>query len=472
MTASPVSRILLVEDNRPLAHTYEEYLKGAGYDVTIVGTGAAAQQALRQGGFAAAVLDVELPDMTGIDILRFIRRESLKLPAIVITAHGSINIAVEAMREGAFDFIVKPFPAARLRVTLQNALQHQELAQEVQQLRGALLPGRYYDFIGESPVMQAVYRTIDAVAASKASVFITGESGTGKELAAQALHKTSPRRGGAFVALNCGAIPANLLESQIFGHVKGAFTGAVADHAGAGKTADGGTLFLDEVGELPLELQVKLLRFLQTGEVQAVGSSKTVKVDTRIIAATNRDPLAEVKAGRFREDLYYRLHVVPLELPPLRDREDDVLLLAQHFLHKFAAEDGKRFTTLAPDVAGHFRRYAWPGNVRQLENLMRNIVVLHDGDTVTSAMIPEPLQTEMVQAGGAGSQDTAAPTLPAATPPVHGAVIPLWQVEKTAILAALTATGQDVPRAAALLEVSPSTLYRKLQSWKNASTSA
>ena len=472
MTPTSTSRILLVEDNQPLAHTYEEYLKGAGYDVTIAGTGAAAQQALRVGGFVAAVLDVELPDMTGIDILRFIRNESLKLPAVVITAHGSINVAVEAMREGAFDFIVKPFPAARLRVTLQNALQHQELTQEVQQLRGALLPGCYYDFIGESPVMQAVYRTIDAVAASKASVFITGESGTGKELAAQALHKASPRRGGAFVPLNCGAIPENLLESQIFGHVKGAFTGAVADHAGAGKAADGGTLFLDEVGELPLELQVKLLRFLQTGEVQAVGSSKVVKVDTRIVAATNRDPLAEVKAGRFREDLYYRLHVVPLEMPPLREREDDVLLLARHFLQKFTTEDAKHFIALAPATVALFRRYSWPGNVRQLENLMRSTVVLHDGETVLPEMLPETLRAEMERAEGVTHGETPVSGPFVATLPVDVPVFPLWQVEKTAILAALVATGQDVPRAAALLEVSPSTLYRKLQSWKNASTSA
>lgn len=472
MPSVPTPHILLVEDNQPLAHTYEEYLKGAGYAVMIVGTGGAAQRALSQGGFAAAVLDVELPDMTGIDILRFIRREDLKLPAIVITAHGSINIAVEAMREGAFDFIVKPFPAARLRVTLQNALQHQKLTQEVQQLRGALQLTCYYDFIGESPVMQAVYRTIDAVAASKASVFISGESGTGKELAAQALHKASPRRGSAFVALNCGAIPDNLLESQIFGHVKGAFTGAVSDHPGAGKAADGGTLFLDEVGELPLELQVKLLRFLQTGEMQAVGGSKAVKVDTRIVAATNRDPLAEVKAGRFREDLYYRLHVVPLEMPPLREREDDVLLLAQHFLQKFAVEDGKHFATLAPATASLFRRYAWPGNVRQLENLMRNIVVLHDGEAVLPEMIPEPLRAEMIQAESVKGTDTSLQTKPATTPSVSATVVPLWLVEKTAILAALEATSQDVPRAAALLEVSPSTLYRKLQSWKNASTSA
>jgi len=454
--------ILLVEDNLPLAHTYEEYLKTADYRVTLVETGAAAMDALRAGGYAAAILDVQLPDMSGLDVLRWIKGEQPDLPAIIITAHGSINVAVEAMREAAFDFIVKPFPAARLRVTLKNALEHCKLTQEVKHLRGALSPDSFYDFIGQSAVMQAVYRTIDAVAASKASVFITGESGTGKELAASAIHKASPRRSHAFIALNCGAIPRDLLESHIFGHLKGAFTGAVSDQIGAGKAADGGTLFLDEIGEMPMELQVKMLRFIQTGEVQQVGSTKTEKVDVRIVAATNRDPLAEVKAGRFREDLYYRLHVVPLELPPLRERDDDVLLLARYFLQKFSREESKHFTDLAPTTTAMFRHYAWPGNVRQLENMIRNIVVLQDGSEVLPSMLPDMLRSEI----------NLAELTPAQSPPARLAtnntspIIPLWQVEKAAIMAALAATHQDVSRAAALLEVSPSTLYRKLQGWK------
>lgn len=460
--------ILLVEDNLPLAQTYTEYLKSENATVHHVETGAAALQSLATGSFAAAIFDVQLPDMSGLDILRQSRRLYPDMPVIVITAHGSINVAVEAMREGAFDFIVKPFPAARLRVTLKNALEHRALTREVQQLREVVAPASFYDFIGASTAMQAVYRTIDAVAASKASVFITGESGTGKELAAQAIHKAGPRRAAAFVALNCGAIPRELLESHIFGHIKGSFTGAVSDKIGAGKAADGGTLFLDEIGEMPLELQVKLLRFLQTGEVQQVGSNKTEQVDVRIVAATNRDPLAEVKAGRFREDLYYRLHVVPLALPPLRDREDDVLLLAQHFLQKFAREEKKHFSSLAPAAAALFRGYGWPGNVRQLENLVRNIVLLHDGTTVTPEMIPETVRAEM------GSVPSVAlPTLPNAPSGNAeigaGTIQPLWQVEKNAILTALAATNQDVARAAALLEVSPSTLYRKLQSWKASS---
>lgn len=455
--------ILLVEDNLPLAHTYEEYLKGVDYHVTLVSTGAEAQTALRTTAFDAAILDVQLPDMSGIDILRWIKQEQPDLPSVIITAHGSINVAVEAMREGAFDFIVKPFPAARLRVTLKNALDHRELTQEVKQLRGVLSPDSFYDFIGQSTEMQTIYRTIEAVSASKASIFITGESGTGKELAASALHKASPRHAKPFIALNCGAIPHDLLESHIFGHVKGAFTGAVNDHIGAGKAADGGTLFLDEIGEMPLDLQVKLLRFLQTSEIQPVGNTKTEKVDVRIIAATNRDPLSEVKAGRFREDLYYRLHVVPLAMPPLRDRENDVILLARHFLHKFATEEHKEFQDLAHETMELFRGYSWPGNVRQLENLMRNIVVLQDGLLVHPTMIPEAVRAEM---GTVTPQPDFAPTTTVLSPVTAGTVSPLWQIEKAAIMAALEATGKDVPRAAALLEVSPSTLYRKLQSWK------
>ncbi|MGB4102386.1 MAG: sigma-54 dependent transcriptional regulator [Alphaproteobacteria bacterium] len=456
MPAAP-PHILLVEDSLPLARTYEEYLKSDGHHVTVATLGATALDLLKQQDFAAAVFDVQLPDMTGIDILRWVHREKPGLPVLVVTAHGSVNVAVAAMREGAFDFIVKPFSATRLQVTVKNALEQFTLKQEVRQLRRVLDQDSYYDFIGQSQVMQAVYRTIDAVAASKASVFITGESGTGKELAAQAIHKASPRRNQPFIALNCGAIPHELLESHIFGHIKGSFTGAISDQIGAGKAADGGTLFLDEICEMPLELQVKMLRFIQTGAVQQVGSTKTEKVDVRLVAATNRDPLAAVKSGKFREDLYYRLHVVPLDMPPLREREDDILRLAHHFLHKSSGEEGKTFNDFSAEVAAEFRRYNWPGNVRQLENLIRNIVVLHDSAEVTLAMLPDLLKAE-----------TPAP------PPTHAVtataapatILPLWQVEKNAIMAALAANNQDVPRAAALLEVSPSTLYRKLQSWK------
>jgi two-component system repressor protein LuxO len=255
--------------------------------------------------------------------------------------------------------------------------------------------------------MQAVYRTIEGAARSRASVFITGESGTGKELAAEAIHKASPRANKPLVALNCGAIPRDLLESEIFGHVKGAFTGATENRIGAARQADGGTLFLDEIGEMPLEMQVKLLRFVQTGSFQPVGASRPEKVDVRFVCATNRDPLAEVEAGRFREDLYYRLYVVPIELPPLRERGDDVLLIARHFLRQMAKEEDRAFRGFTPETEAAIRRYPWPGNVRQLRNVIANIVVLHDAEWVEARMLP-PLLFRAVPA--------AAPTPVAAVP--------------------------------------------------------
>jgi two-component system repressor protein LuxO len=298
-----------------------------------------------------------------------------------------------------------------------------------------------------------VYRVIEAAAPSRATVFVTGESGTGKELAAHAVHRLSPRAAGPFVPINCAAIPRELIESEIFGHVRGAFTGAVADRQGAAQAADGGTLFLDEICEMDLALQGKLLRFVQTGQFQPVGSTRLVSVDVRFICATNRDPMAEVKAGRFREDLYYRLHVVPLRLPPLRERGEDVILLAEAFLARAAKEEGRRFVRLAPDAKAALLAHSWPGNVRELENAIRSAVVLADGEELTAEMLPAA-----VRAGPrpARQVESAPPTEP---------IRPLAEVEREAIERALRATGGNVPRAAAALGISPSTLYRKRASW-------
>jgi two-component system repressor protein LuxO len=374
--------------------------------------------------------------------------------------------------------------------------------------------------------MAAVYQVIRSVAASKASVFITGESGTGKELAAEAVHKSSPRAGKEFVALNCAAIPRDLLESEVFGHVKGAFTGATADRVGAAKLADGGTLFLDEIGEMPLEMQVKLLRFVQTGSFSPVGSSRTERVDVRFVCATNRDPMLDVQSGRFREDLYYRLYVVPLELPPLRERGEDVLLIAQHFLSQFSREENRKFRGFTPDAQAALLAYPWPGNVRQLQNAVRNVVVLRrDGEWVDASMLPPPvvrggvpgfspvpfvpppvaLPSPPVAPAGVWVPDPATyapapdpawaaaasppgaermpvaplpppmpvpvapPSIPVAPrPPVpeEPEIVPLAVMERRLIMAALRRTHSDVPRAAALLQINPSTVYRKLQTWR------
>ncbi|TWB45163.1 sigma-54-dependent transcriptional regulator [Nitrospirillum pindoramense] len=481
MTESDHNRVLLVEDTAPLARVYMEYLRSEGYEVEHQETGTLALDSLRTAPPGALVLDLKLPDMDGLEVLRAARESHPDLPVIVVTAHGSISVAVEAMRDGAFDFLVKPFTAARLIVTVRNALERRRLTRIVAHYRRELDRGSFHAFVGASAPMQTVYRLIESVAPSRASVFLTGESGTGKELAADAIHRCSPRRGHPFIAINCAAIPKDLLESEIFGHVKGAFTGAVGDRAGAARQADGGTLFLDEVCEMPMELQAKILRFVQTGTFQPVGGTQMEKVDVRFISATNRDPLAEVAAGRFREDLYYRLHVVPIHLPPLRDREGDVCLIARHFLTDMAEEEGKAFQRLDADAESALMAYDFPGNVRQLQNILRNVVVLNDGAAVTRAMLPEPLrsasadatplrlnpQESNVSKGVAAAAATHPAGPPASAPSAEaGEIVPLWQLEKQAIQRALALTGDDVPRAAALLEISPSTIYRKLQQWK------
>lgn len=482
MSASNGSRILLIEDAPALARVYVEFLRADRHDVTDVLDGRGALEAIARERFDAVVLDLKLPDIDGLALLRTLRAQTPPPPVIVITAHGSVANAVEAMRHGAYDFIVKPFNADRLNITLRNALEHKTLARMVDSYRKSLGRDCFHGFIGASAEMQAIYRTIESVAASKASVFITGESGTGKELAAEAIHKASPRRARPFVPLNCAAIPRDLLESEIFGHVRGAFTGATADRIGAATLAHGGTLFLDEICEMAPEVQVKLLRFIQTGMVQPVGASRSEKVDVRFVSATNRDPLAEVEAGRFREDLYYRLHVVPLALPPLRERDDDVILLARALLREAAAEEGKAFARLSPEAEGVLRAYDWPGNVRQLQNVLRNVVVLHDGVVVAAAMLPDPLRPSGPSAPGrpdlpaSEATDPIDPPDPTGAPdalagdrsaPTRPAIRPLWQVEKDAIQEALRQCQDDVPRAATLLEISPSTIYRKLQLWRS-----
>ncbi|MFN3450006.1 MAG: sigma-54-dependent transcriptional regulator, partial [Roseococcus sp.] len=385
------ARVLLVEDTPTEAEIAKAHLSAFGHECRHAATVAEALRIAAEWPCDAVLIDLQLPDGTGFELMRALRAAGHGAVLIVITVNASLNTAVEAMRGGAFDFIAKPYTRARLQVTLDNALETRRLRAELEEARAQLGRGSFFGFVGASPAMQAVYRTIESVAASKASVFITGESGTGKELAADAIHRASARARGPFVALNCAAIPKDLLESEIFGHVKGAFTGATENRAGAAKQADGGTLFLDEIGEMPMDMQVKLLRFLQLGTFTPVGGTRAEKVDVRIIAATNRDIRAEVEAGRFREDLFYRLYVVPIEMPPLRERGEDVLLLARHFLDLFSREEGKSFRDFDEEAAAAIARDPWPGNVRQLQNVIRNVVVLHDGPLVTRAMLPERL---------------------------------------------------------------------------------
>ena len=460
------ARVLLVEDAAPLAAVYQQYLKKELIDLDFVETGQEAKAWIAANPPQLVLLDLRLPDMDGQEILQWIRKEGFPTAVVIITAHGSIDIAVEIMHLGADDFIEKPIDANRLKTTVKNQLERNRLQYLVDDFQSTFEREHYQGFIGSSLPMQAVYRIIDAAAPSKATIFITGESGTGKEVCAEAIHKQSPRSEQPFVALNCGAIPADLMESEIFGHMKGAFTGASAERKGAASQADGGTLFLDEICEMNLDQQTKLLRFIQTGSFQKVGGSKVENVDVRFICATNRDPLEEVAAGNFREDLYYRLHVVPMNLPPLRDRGDDIIAIATSFLLTNAKEEGKNFKGFAPEVEVILRRYSWPGNVRQLQNVIRNIVVLHNDETVIQTHLPPPLNislnneeiSQLVQSQPHSSSVAVSP---------NGPIRALASVEREVIERAIENCDGNIPKAAALLEVSPSTIYRKKQAWES-----
>jgi two-component system, repressor protein LuxO len=472
---SKPGHLLLVEDTPSLSMVYEALLSRAGHAVACAPTLAEARAACDGQPPRIVLLDLQLPDGDGLDLLAELHRDAPDTRVIVITAHGSINRAVQAMRAGAFDFLVKPFDEGRLLSAVQNALASAPLPIEPDPEPGEA--AGFEGFIGRSAAMAEIYRMVRSIGRSTATVFITGESGTGKEVCARAIHAMSTRARRPFVPLNCAAIPRDLLESEVFGHLKGAFTGALSDKPGAAAVADGGTLFLDEICEMDLSLQTKLLRFLQTSAIQPVGAARAIPVDVRIVCATNRDPAEEVRAGRFREDLYYRLHVVPIHMPPLRARPGDIMEIAEASLSQFAAEEGKSFKGFDAEVARILVSRPWPGNVRQLLNVIRNIVVLHDGALVDPGMLP----TEIALGAGV-SCAAAAPSANGATPagglsnghdpiaPLIGT--PMAEVERALIEATIAHCDGSIPRAARMLEVSPSTIYRKLESWSGVSRRA
>jgi len=461
--APPPPPILLIEDTPTLQLMYRTVLAAAGHEVRMATTAAEGLFAFSGGPSDVVLLDLGLPDRNGLDLMSDILGLRPETRVVVITANGSINKAVEAMRAGAHDFLVKPFDEGRLLAAVQNAQSAHAATRRGGPLRSAVLPSAWQgSFIGSSEPMQRLHGKIASVARSMATVFITGESGTGKELCALAVHAGSPRASGPFIALNCGAIPQDLLESEVFGHMKGSFTGAISDKPGAAAAADGGTLFLDEICEMAPALQTKLLRFLQTSTVLPVGATRPRKVNVRIICATNRDPLDAVRRGQFREDLYYRLYVVPIHMPPLRDRGQDVIEIAEAALARFAAEEGRQFDGLDPQVCALFRRLPWPGNVRQVLNVIRNIVVLNDGGVVSTDMLPDSLT---------GAREVppplAAPVPDPTTDLALAALIgkPMAEIERLVIEATLARHGGSVPRAARVLDLSASTVYRKLEGW-------
>ena len=463
-------RVLIIEDLQTLSVAYAAQLEKAGYEAVVAASAAQALEQLSAGGeFAAVLLDLQLPDADGLDLLRDHPGWLARFPVIVATADGSLTRAIDAMRLGAFDYLVKPLSEARLIAAVDSAVTTRIAAKSNGRTsaRKTTQP-QEGDFIGKSPQMEEIYRQIGLVADSRATVMITGETGTGKEVCAETIHRQSGRRDGPFVAINCGAIPENLLESELFGHMKGAFTGAIDNRVGAAQAADKGTLFLDEICEMPLQLQVKLLRFLQTGTIQRVGSERQDKVDVRIVCATNRDPRREVAEGRFREDLYYRLAVIPLEMPPLRSRTGDVRLLSDAFLARFSAEVGKTF---APFTEAHYaalERYRWPGNVRELQNVLLRAVLLNSGPDLPLSAIPAadgaPLRAEPVEPASS-AEAPATPPVPSA--PQLAQLLKgrtLDEIERIAIEAAIEAAGGNLSEAAHALGISASTIYRKRQS--------
>ena len=472
-------KVLLVEDTFSLAMVYQDWLVQAGYECDHVETGKQALDMLAADDYRVALLDLQLPDMNGMEVLDHITRQGLPVSVVVVTASGSINIAVEAMRGGAYDFVVKPVARERLETSVRNAAERQVLRQTVAEIQHSYGDGEFHGFIGQSPAMLGVFKIIENVSASNASVFITGESGTGKEVCAEAIHRAGPRSGAAFVPLNCAAIPKDLIESEIFGHIKGAFTGATSDRDGAAAMADGGTLFLDEICEMDLGLQSKLLRFLQTGKIQKVGSDKLQDVNVRVICATNRDPMTEVAEGRFREDLFYRLYVVPVALPPLRERGDDILLLAREFLKDFGAEEGKSFTGFSDDAEDALLVHRWAGNVRELQNAIRNVTVLHDGELVEKEMLPlgsMPTGPEQASSGASTdaltrSQSSVGRAAPSVSDTPEGQLVrlrigrPFEEHERDLIEATIDWCGGSIPKASRVLKMSPSTLYRKREEW-------
>jgi len=465
------AKVLIVEDSASLALGYAAQLEDAGHEVSLCETLAQARRSLAAEKFDVVLLDLQLPDGDGLTLFDALPASKGNPAVIVVTADGSLNRAITAMRHGAYDFLVKPVSGIRLLSTVGNAAEQGGGAPERQD-KPSEAPADtdgFHGFIGRSPAMKAVFRTIESVADSKATVFVTGESGTGKEVTAEAIHSASKRRSGPFVAINCGAIPENLLESELFGHVKGAFTGAVENRIGAAKAADGGTLFLDEICEMDLKLQVKLLRFLQTGMIQRVGSSAAEPVNVRIVCATNRNPEREVAEGRFREDLYYRLNVIPIALPALRERGDDIALIAGALAQRIAAEEGRTISGFSKASEAYLQQHDWPGNVRELQNALRRAIITGSGSKVELA---ERLRVRAPAAAPLQASQTpqTAPQPAATDAPQHASIadftgMTLDQVERLAIEQAIARSSGNIVQAARALAVSPSTIYRKLERW-------
>jgi DNA-binding NtrC family response regulator len=449
------SSILVIDDEEIMREILDTLLTREGYDVRVASTGAEGLELTKSLPFDAAIVDVMMPGLDGIETLDELKKIDDELPVVMITAFASVENAIAAMKRGAFDYITKPFKNDEVLVVVRNAVERRRLLAENTALRQNLQAqyNRFSGIIGRSPRMKQVFDLIIQAAPSRSTILITGESGTGKELVARAIHTNSPRADRAFVTVNSGNLPPDLLESTLFGHVKGAFTGAVYPKKGLCDMADKGSIFFDEIGNIPLETQAKLLRVMQEREFMRLGGMETIKVDVRIIAATNCDLRQMMEDGRFREDLYYRLHVISIYLPPLRERKEDIPLLAQHFLEKYAQENNRTDVELAPEALDLMMDYDWPGNVRELENVIERAVVLTSGRRIGAELIPEHVRK--------------APTfqIPQFVVPPEGISFKevITDFEKRLIESTLEAAGGVQKRAAELLHIKPTTLNEMIK---------
>jgi two-component system response regulator AtoC len=449
-------RVLIADDEEAIRHVLTELLRERGYEVRAVSDGEEAVRELTTRDYDALVTDVRMPKMNGLDLVRAVQGVSPETTVIVMSAYGSHDLAIEAMKAGAYDYLGKPFRPDEVLLVLRKAEERERLRAENRRLRREIEASRGQSgIIAESPAMKEVLRVVTKVAPAKTTVLITGESGTGKELVARAVHELSPRKGGPFVAVNCGAIPDQLIESELFGHAKGAFTGAQSTKRGLFEEADSGTLLLDEIGELPLQLQPALLRALQEGEIRRVGDARSIKVDVRVLAATNRDLAQEVAQGKFREDLFYRLNVVAVKLPPLRDRGEELPALAERFIAQHAARLGIPRKSLSREALSLLQEWRWPGNVRELENALERALVLSEGDEIEPEVLPDDVRAARKAPG------------PPEKPSEGDLSVKRAQraLEADLIRRALERTGGNRSRAAELLELSPRALLYKIREY-------
>jgi len=453
MTTSRL-RVLFADDDESFRRVQEYQLTQAGYQVTACADGESALEAFRSTGHDLVVTDIRMPGIDGLELLARLKAVSAETPVVVVTGQGTIETAVEAMKQGAFDFLTKPFPGDRLRLTLQRADEFRRLRRENRELR-RVVEGRFSfeNLVGSAPAMENLFESMELVAPTSSVVLVKGETGTGKELVARAIHLHSSRRDRPFITLNCGAIPANLVEAELFGHSKGAFTGADRARKGKFEAADSGTLFLDEIGEVPLELQPKLLRVLESGMVDRIGEDNPVQVDVRIVAATNRDLEGMVQDGTFRRDLFYRLSVVPIAIPPLRKRRQDIPLLAAHFLGRMAQRTGRPGLEFDPATLDLLEPYHWPGNVRELENVIERMVVLSRDDRLPPEAVPQEVRSS---AGGS-------PRDPGFRLPEQG--LSLEALEIDLIRQALEREDGNQTRAAKQLGLTRNTLLYRMQKY-------